>query len=79
MAASSSAALPVIPESKASGNSSLEETSTPKLVDNTKIDDPWLIQEPAPSNFKPSKATSFDYGALIWHCLREGEDPWVTD
>ena len=52
------------------------------------MEDPWSIkEETAPVNTIPnnsgsaqsSRAISFDYGALVWKCLREGDDPWYTD
>ena len=88
MAPSSSSALPAISELQVSGSYSPKETSTPKFGANTEMEDPWSTKdETAPVNVSPnnsgtaqsSSAISLDYGALIWKCLREGDDPWYTD
>ena len=87
-APSSSSVLPAISELQVSGSYSPKETSTPKFGSNTEMEDPWSIkEETAPVNTIPnnsgtaqsSRAISFDYGALVWKCLREGDDPWYTD
>ena len=88
MAPSSSSALPAISELKVSGSYSPKETSTPKFGTNAEMEDPWSTNdETAPVDVSPnnpgtaqrSRATSFNYGELIWKCLREGDDPWYTD
>ena len=80
-APSSSSALPPISELKV-------ETSTPKFGTYAETEDPWATKdETVPVDVNPknsntaqsSRADVFNYEALIWKCLREGEDPWYTD
>ena len=69
MAPSSSSALPAISELQ---------------VSDTEMEDPWATKEEnvnlnKSGTAQSSRAISFDYGALIWKCLRAGDDPWYTD
>ena len=88
MAPSSSSALPAISELKVSGSYPPKETSTPKFGTNAETEDPWAANDETvpvdvspnnPSTAQSSRAASFNYGALLWKCLREGEGPWYTD
>ena len=88
MASSSSSALPAISELKVSGSYSPKETSTPKFGTNAEMEDPWSTNDETvpvdvspnnPGTAQSSRAISFNYGELIWKCLREGDDPWYTD
>ena len=88
MAPSSSSALPPISELKVSGSYPPKEASTPKLGTYAETEDPWATNDetvPVDVNSnnsntaQSSRADVFNYGALIWKCLREGEDPWYTD
>ena len=88
MAPSSSSALPAISELKVSGSYSPKETSTPKFGTNAAMEDPWATNDETvpvdvspnnPGTAQSSRATSFNYGELLWKCLREGDDPWYTE
>ena len=88
MAPSSSSALPPISELKVSGSYPSKEASTPKFGTYAETEDPWATNEETvpvdvnsniSSTAQSSRADVFNYGALIWRCLREGEDPWYTD
>ena len=88
MAPSSSSALPPISELKVSGSYSPKEASTPKFGTYAEAEDPWATtEETVPvdvnlnnsSTAQSSRTDVFNYGALIWRCLREGEDPWYTE
>ena len=88
MAPSSSSALPPISELKASGSYSPKEASTPVFGTYAEEEDPWATSEetvPVDVNVNNSRTAQssrtdvFNYGAHIWRCLREGEDPWYTE
>ena len=88
MAPSSSSALPPISEMEVPGSYPPKETSTPKFGTYVKTEDPWATKDEAiPVDFnsnnvstaQSSRADIFNYGAAIWKCLREGDDPWYTD
>ena len=88
MAPSSSSTLPPISESRVTGNSPPHGSSTPVFGTYVKEEDPWLTSEdPVPEDMnvnnprrvQSNRTAVFDYGALIWRCLREGDDPWQAD
>ena len=88
MAPSSSSALPPISELEVSGSYPPKETSTPKFGTYVETENPWATKEeaiPVDFNFnnvstaQSSRADTFNYGAAVWRCLREGDDPWYTD
>ena len=82
IASSSSSVLPPISELRASGNSTPKGPSTPVFGSYAYEEDPWSTsEEPVPEDPRrvQSNRTAFDYGAQIWRCLREGDDPWQTD
>ena len=88
MAPSSSSALPPISELEVPGSSPPKETSTPKFGTYVETEDPWATKDEAiPVDFnsnnvstaQSSRAHIFNYGAAIWKCLREGDDPWYTE
>ena len=88
MAPSSSSALPPIFELEVPGSYPPKETSTPKFGTYVETEDPWATKdEGVPVDFnsnnvstaQSSRADIFNYGAAIWKCLREGDDPWYTD
>ena len=88
MAPSSSSALPPISELKASGSYSPKGASTPVFGTYAEEEDPWATSEETvpgdinvnnPRTAQSSRTDVFDYGAHIWRCLREGEDPWYTE
>ena len=85
---SSSSALPPISELKASGSYSPKEASTPVFGTYAEEEDPWATSEETvpvdvnvnnSSTAQSSRTDVFNYGAVIWRCLREGEDPWYTE
>ena len=88
MAPSSSSALPPISELEVPGSYPPKATSTPKFGTYVETEDPWATNDEAiPVDFssnnvstaQSSRADIFNYGAAIWKCLREGDDPWYTD
>ena len=88
MAPSSSSALPPISEMEVPGSYPSKETSTLKFDTYVEMEDPWATKNetiPVDFNFnnvgtaQSSRPETFNYGAAIWKCLREGDDPWYTD
>ena len=88
MAPSSSSALPPISEMEVPGSSPPKGTSTPKFGTYVEMEDPWATKNetiPVDFNFnnagtvQSSRPATFNYGAAIWKCLHEGDDPWYTE
>ena len=88
MAPSSSSALPPISEMEVPGSYPPKETSTLQFGTYVEMEDPWATKNetiPVDFNFnnagtaQSSRPATFNYGAAIWKCLHEGDDPWYTD
>ena len=82
---SSSTALPPISESRTTEQPGPQGSQTPVFGTSINEDDPWLtsdnpiqseLNENAPRRVQSNQQVPFDYGALIWKCFREGDDPW---
>ena len=85
---SSKTVLPPIAESRTTEQPEPQGSQTPVFGTSTNEDDPWLTSEDnihtelnqnTPRRVQSNQTVPFDYGALIWRCLREGDDPWKED
>ena len=85
---SSSTVLPPISESRATGQSTPQGSQTPVFGTLITEEDPWLtsddqvhtdLNQHNPRREQSNQTVPFNYGALIWRCLREGDDPWKED
>ena len=85
---SSNTVLPPITESRDTEQPGPQGSQTPVFGTSTNEDDPWLtsdnpiqseVNENTPRRVQRNQQVPFDYGALIWKCLREGDDPWNED
>ena len=79
----SNTGLEPIAESSTTEQPDPQGSQTPVFGNSTYEDDPWLASEDntayAPNTahrVQSNQTVPFDYGALIWGSIREGNDPW---
>ena len=82
----SSTGLESIDESSTTEQPEPQGSQTPVFGTSTCEDDPWLASPDngadapnTPPMVQRNQKAPFNYGALIWSSLREGNDPWNED